>query len=420
MKATTVVIGAGIAGLGAAWALRDDPDLLVLDAGDHVGGNAVTHHVADLDVDVDLGFIVFNDDTYPEFIDLLDRLDVAIAPSDMSLSVQAPTGDFEGSAAGLLGSGRWRSRRSWQRLVGILALGRRSRALADRGATVGSSRAVLGDAVVDDYVIPMVSAIWSSPGADVERMPLASVVTFFDQHRLFDLVDRPQWRTVQGGSRHYVEAMVDRLAGTVRHDSVVTGLAREGDGWVVEVDGGQRDRERVHADDVVLATPADTARWLLADAASAHQHDLLGAFSFSDNRAVLHRDPSVMPADRSLWASWNVVAGQDVAVTYWMNNLQPLATDTDLFVTLNPSRPLAGTITTRDFRHPLLTPEAVAAQPRLHTIQGVGHAWFCGAWTGFGFHEDGLESGLAVGAAIADAEGPPRRAGRPAAAVVAP
>lgn len=424
MDASTVVIGAGIAGLGTAWALRDDPDLVVLDAGDHLGGNAVTHHVDHLGVDVDLGFIVFNDETYPELLDLFAELDVDVAPSDMGLSVQTPRGDFEGSAAGLLADGRWRSRRTWQRVAGILALKRRARRLAAAGATIGEARQALGEAVVDDYVVPMVSAIWSSPGADVDRMPLASIVTFFDQHRLFDLVDRPQWRTVRGGSARYVDALVDRITGTLRHDAVVTDLERCGDRWVVEVNGGQHDGDVVQADDVVLATPADTALWLLGDVATPAQREVLGAFPFSDNRAVLHTDASVMPADRSLWASWNVVAGDgtaggDAAVTYWMNRLQPLATDTDLFVTLNPPRELDGTITERDFRHPLLGPEAVAAQRRLHTIQGVHDIWVCGAWTGYGFHEDGLESGLAVGAAIADAEAPTRRAGRPAAAVVA-
>ncbi len=417
---STVVIGAGIAGLGAAWALRDDPDLVVVDAGNHLGGNAVTHHVQGLGVDVDLGFIVFNDETYPELLALFADLDVDVAPSTMSLSVQTPAGDFEGSTAGLLGNGRWRDRRAWQRVGGILALGGRARALAGADVTIGEARAVLGDVVVDDYVVPMVSAIWSSPGADVERMPLSSIVTFFDQHRLFDLTDRPQWRTVRGGSRHYVEALVDRVAGTMRHDAVVTGVHRDAGQWVVEVNGGVEDGDLLHADDVVFAIPADTTRWLLGDLATPAQRDLLGSFPFSDNRAVLHTDASVMPDERSLWASWNVVANGEVAVTYWMNNLQPLDTDTDLFVTLNPTRALVGTITERDFRHPLLGPGVVAAQRDLHTIQGVNGAWVCGAWTGYGFHEDGLESGLAVGTAIAGGQAPARRDGRPAAAVVAP
>lgn len=417
---STVVIGAGIAGLGAAWALRDDPELVVLDAGDHLGGNALTVHVGDLDVDVDMGFIVYNDRTYPELIALFDDLDVDVAPSSMTLSVQTPTGDFEGSAAGLLGRGRWRRRRSWQRVAGIVALGRRARALASQGLSIGEARPVLGDAVVDDYVIPMVSAIWSSPGAEAERMPLASMVTFFDQHGLFNLVGRPQWRTVRGGSRHYVDALVERVAGSMRHDAVVTGMHRQDGRWALEVNGGTGADDLYVADHVVLATPADTARWLLGDAATPAQQDLLSAFSFSDNRAVLHTDPSVMPTDRSLWASWNVVDDGGVAVTYWMNNLQPLDTDVDLFVTLNPDRPLDGVRAEREFRHPLLGPEAFAAQRDLHTIQGVSNAWVCGAWTGYGFHEDGLESGLAVGSAIAGAHGPARRDGRPAAAVVAP
>jgi predicted NAD/FAD-binding protein len=426
MDVRTIVVGAGIAGLGTTWALRDDADVLVLDGRPHVGGNALTVEVDD--VAVDMGFIVYNVATYPRLMALFEALDVATAPSDMSLSVQldgtgttaadGPRGEWAGTLGGILGNGAWRRRRSWRRLGGILALSRRMRRLAAAGATIGQARAHLGDVVVDDYLVPMVSAIWSAPEGDVEAMPTATLVTFFDQHHLFDLVGRPQWRTVVGGSRTYVDALVSSVAATFRTGAPVTRVRPRagGTGWEVEVGHD----EVVTAERIVFATPADTALGLLGEAATARQAEILGAFRSTDNRAWLHGDASVMPTDRRLWSSWNVVSGGDVAVTYWMNRLQPLATPRDLFVTLNPPRPLADVHEIRDFRHPVMDAGAAAAQRDLHTVQGVGGVWLCGAWTGYGFHEDGLESGLAVGAALAGRRPPAPGAGRPAARVVVP
>lgn len=413
----TIVVGSGIAGLGATWALRDDPDVLVLDGRGHVGGNALT-----VDVDgiaVDMGFIVYNVATYPRLMALFEALDVATVPSDMSLSVQLGAGgEWAGTLGGMLGNGAWRRSRSWRRLAGILPLAGRGRRLADADATIGQARATLGPVVVDDYLVPMVSAIWSAPEGDVEAMPLATLVAFFDQHHLFDLVGRPQWRTVAGGSRSYVDALVDAVAATFRTNAPVTGVRPGPDGrrWEVEVDHD----ERITCDRLVFATPADTVVDLLGSAASEGQRAVLGAFRSSDNRAWLHSDATVMPRERRLWSSWNVVAGGEVAVTYWMNRLQPLATQREFFVTLNPPRPLADVHEIRDFRHPVMDAAATAAQRDLHTIQGERGVWVCGAWTGYGFHEDGLESGLAVGAALAGRTPPTAGRDRPAARVVAP
>lgn len=424
MDVRTAIIGSGVAGLGAAWALRDDRDVLVLEEQPHVGGNALTTVVDG--VAVDMGFIVCNDRTYPRFLSLLDALGVALAESDMSLSVQPSVADgdsdghrgarpaYAGSLPGLLGGGRWRRRRSWQRLAGIVTLGPRARRLAASGVTVGEAKAALGEVVVDDYVLPMASAIWSAPREDAAAMPLRSLVAFFDQHGLFDLAARPTWRTVQGGSARYVEALVERLAGRVRTEAPVTAMARTPRGWRLTVG----DSEQVTAARVVLATPADAALALLGDAATPVQRDVLGRFTFSDNLAVLHSDESVMPADRSLWSSWNVVAGPRVAVTYWMNRLQPLDADRDLFVTLNPTTPLRDVHRVHTFRHPVLDGRAAAGQRALHRIQGDGDVWVCGAWTGYGFHEDGLESGLVVGAAVGGRPSPPAGPDRPAARVM--
>lgn len=415
MDVRTLVIGAGIAGLGTAWAMRDDGDVLVVDGRAHIGGNALTVEVDD--VAVDMGFIVFNTDTYPNLISLFEQLAVPTAPSSMSLSVQLTQGDeWAGSLGGLLGHGGWRTQRAWQRLGGILGLSRRTRALAARGLTIGQARSSLGDVVVDDYVIPMVSAIWSSPQDDVEAMPLSTLVTFFDQHALFDHVGRPQWRTVVGGSRTYVAAMQDAMAPQTRPDTPVTWMHPVEGGWQV----GLGHDEHVTCERVVFATPADVTLDLLGDHASTRQSEILGRFRSSDNRAWLHSDQSVMPSSRELWSSWNVVSGGHVAVTYWMNRLQPLPTERNLFVTLNPSRPLAEVHEIRDFRHPVMDANAAQGQQQLHEIQGVNNTWVCGAWTGYGFHEDGLESGLAVGGALAGQRPPAAVPGRPAALVVQP
>lgn len=413
MQVRTLVVGSGVAGMGVAWALRDDPDVLVVDGRPHVGGNVRTVEVAGRPVD--MGFIVCNDVTYPRLLGLFDDLDVATVASDMSLSVQLADGrEWAGSLGGLLARGRWRDRRSWRRLGGILALRRRAHALAAPGVTVGDVRDRLGAAVVDDYLAPMVSAVWSAPAGDVAAMPVETLVAFFDQHHLFDLLGRPTWRTVDGGARTYVAALRARVAATFATGTRVTGLERVATGWrVATQDGGVVDAARV-----VLATSAPTARALLGAAATPDQAAVLGAFRSTRNRAVLHGDRSVMPAGRDLWSSWNVVAGEHVAVSYWMNRLQPWLDGDDLFVSLNPRAPLDDVHHDAWFDHPVLDGRAIEAQDRLHTIQGVNDAWVCGAWTGYGFHEDGLESGLAVGAALRGEAPPAAAPRRPAALVV--
>lgn len=412
MQVRTLVVGSGVAGLGVAWALRDDPDVLVVDGQSHVGGNVHTVEVGG--VAVDMGFIVCNEVTYPSLFDLFEHLGVTTAASDMSLSVQLPDGTaWGGSLTGLLGGGRWRHPRSWRRLAGILALPRRARALARPGVTVGQVRRQLWPVVVDDYLVPMVSAVWSSPDLDVEQMPLTTLVTFFDQHGLFDLTQRPRWRTVMGGARTWVAALRGEVAATFATDTPIVALAHADTGWRAHTgDGTHIDCERL-----VMATPPDVTHGLLSAALGPGSHDLLTRFRTTRNRAVLHGDTSVMPASRNLWSSWNVAAGDEVAVTYWMNSLQPLDTDRDLFVTLNPSRRLGQVHEVVDFTHPVLDAAAVRAHAHLSDLQGVADTWICGAWTGYGFHEDGLESGLAVGAALAAGPGPRRAADRPAAAV---
>lgn len=417
MSYSTIVIGAGIGGLSAAWTLRDDPDLLVLDSGDHIGGHSDTALVqpggpGSPEVAVDTGFIVHNDLTYPNLLAMFEHLGVQRAPSDMSFAFTGngagsldEAAEYSGSLSGLLGHGGWHRRSNWRLTRDIVAFGKVAAEVVLEETADGADGTTLADLAQrfspefrDRYLYPMAAAIWSSPDLDVAAMPAQSLIAFFHQHGLFRLRGRPQWSTLAGGSRTYVEALVGSLAGEVRHGVAVRSVTRVG-GRVVVTDA---DNNSWAADRVVLATHADISLRLLGDDATEAERDVLGRFRFSPNRAYLHSDPTWMPSNRSHWSAWNVsgTASSEVTVTYWMNKLQPLNCDTDLFVTLNPPHRPDGVLRTRDYTHPVMSADSAAAQRDLPAIQGHRGVWHCGAWTGWGFHEDGAESGLAVGQAI--------------------
>ena len=350
MKHSTIIVGAGIGGLSAAWALRDDPALLVLDGGDHVGGHSDTAVVRPdgpdgPEVAVDTGFIVHNDLTYPNLVALFEHLDVERAPSDMSFAFtggpaagsRGGEAEYSGSLGGLLGHGGWHRRSNLRLTRDIVDFGRVAAAAAVDGTdhtTLAELSARFSPEFRDRYLYPMAAAIWSSPDIDVAAMPARSLIAFFHQHGLFRLRNRPRWSTLAGGSASYVDALVGSLAGEVRHGVAVRSVTRVGDTVVVAAADGRS----WSADRVVLGTHADVSLALLGDDATPAERDVLGRFRFSPNRAYLHSDPSWMPRRRSHWSAWNVsgTPSEEVTVTYWMNRLQPLECDTDLFVTLNP------------------------------------------------------------------------------------
>ena len=279
------------------------------------------------------------------------------------------------------------------------------RARAEAGAlTLGQLLDAEGysQSFIADHLLPMGGAIWSSTVADMRDYPAASFIRFFESHGLLRLTGRPEWRTVTGGSRTYVERMAAPLAGHVRLACPVSAVRRQPDGVLVEERGGRVTR----FDHVVLATHADQALALLADA-GAEERSLLGSFRYAKNLAVLHSDPSLMPRRRRAWASWNYIGRSNAAsdalcVTYWMNRLQGLDPRHDIFVTVNPVHPPRADTVHASFRyeHPGYDAAAVAAQQRLWTVQGARRTWFCGAYFGAGFHEDGLQAGLAVAEAL--------------------
>lgn len=390
------VIGSGVAALSSAWLLSKQHHVTLFEKADRLGGHS--HTVAADGRAVDTGFICFNDVTYPNLTALFEHLAIPTRATDMSFAVSLEGGGFEYAAPGLLAQRRNALRpRFWSMLGEVLRFYRQAPAdlaLVDPNLTLGDylRRERFSDAFRDDHLLPMAAAIWSSPASTLLDYPAQAFIRFCDNHGLLKLMGRPVWRTVVGGSRVYVERLAASVA-DVRLDSDVRMVRREADGVVV---GDARGRE-ARFDQVVIGAHANEALAMLAEPTQL-ERELLGAFGYSRNHAVLHKDATLMPRRRRAWASWNYIgADQGLCVTYWMNRLQGLSGE-DLFVTLNPPRAPRPDAILRDevYEHPIFNPAAIRAQRRLWTLQGRGGVWFCGAYFGAGFHEDGLQSGLAV------------------------
>ncbi len=429
------VIGTGIAGNAAAWTLSKRYPVTVYDREIRPGGHS---HTVTIDYDgtplaVDIGFIVYNELNYPDLTALFKHLEVETVESCMSFAVTADSGRFEWKGGG----GNWRETArglfaqpqnllspSYLRMLrDILTFNTKSVEDHAAGRLAGLT---LGDYFVErkfaprlltDYLAPMAAAIWSAPAAEMLNFPAENFVAFFSNHRLLQY-DRPVWRTVKGGSRCYVEKMISSFRDRVRLGCAVTSIERTPHGVVVHDSHGGRDSY----DHVVIASHSDSALAVLSDA-DDRERAVLGAVGYAPNTVYLHRDIRLMPKRARAWASWNFLrwpregeAANDVAVTYWMNRLQGLDNDKPLFVSLNPPFEPAAELTFGKYmcEHPQYNAAAFAAQKRLGEIQGRRHTWFCGAWTGYGFHEDGLRSGLAVaealGASVPWREPPPELA----------
>ena len=403
------VVGAGIAGLGAAHALAGAAEVTLYEADARLGGHANTVPVTldGVTHGVDTGFLVFNERTYPLLLDLFQHLKVPVAKSEMSFSVQNLANGLEWSGTDLNGVFAQRSNllrpRFWGMLADLLRFNQRCTELAERGDDAALAeptveflrRERFGDAFRDGYLLPMVACIWSCPTEQMLRFPIGTLIRFCHNHGLLQVADRPQWFTVAGGSAQYVE----RLRQSIPHVHVaqpVRGVLRQAEGVLLRTDAGTQ-----QFDAVILATHSDQALHLL-ESPLPRETSLLSALRYQSNRAVLHTDVSVLPKRRRAWAAWNYEAHtaqtqQDqrpVCLHYLINKLQPLPWQQPVVVSLNPLREPAQVIGEFDYAHPVFDEGAVRAQARLPEIQGEGRVWFAGAWTRYGFHEDGLLSGL--------------------------
>lgn len=399
------VVGSGISGLSAAWLLSQRHDVTLFERDGRLGGHANTVDVPtdDTTIPVDTGFIVYNPKNYPNLTQLFRHLNVATAPSDMSFAVSLDGGALEygGSDLGSLFAQRRNlaSPRFWSMLRDLARFYRSARtAVRTRDSHDFTLGALLkhggyGDAFIDDHLLPMAAAIWSAPPATLKSYPAAAFVHFCDNHGLLDFTGRPPWRTVAGGSRIYVEKLAAAFEGKMRLGTAIRAIRRNPDGVVVEIAG---DTERF--DKILIATHADTALAMLDDA-SERECNLLSTFTYSSNTAVLHTDDRLMPRRRRVWSSWNYIGDRRrtdnaLCVTYWMNRLQPLATRQNLYLTLNPPTAPHSVIHREHYDHPVFTSDGLRAQGALQMLQGGRNTWYCGAYFGAGFHEDGLKSGL--------------------------
>lgn len=402
------IVGCGIAGGLVARRLHGRHDITVFEAGDHAGGHADTHrvHSGGREFAVDTGFIVYNDWTYPGFIALLAELGVESQPSCMSFSVSNPRRGLEYSGSSI--GGLFAQRRNLLRpsflsmLAGILRFNRRAPALLQSGRDPSLGEYLqeegYGRPFVRDYLLPMGAAIWSTDPARMLDFPARSFIRFFANHGLLSVNRRPAWRVIRGGSARYVERLTAPFADRISLGTPVERVRRLPDRVLVQARGAALES----FDRVVLACHADQALALLSDPSPA-EREILAAIPYQRNEAVLHTDVSLLPRSRRAWAAWNyhvpAAAAEPTArvtLTYNMNILQGLDSQDTFCVTLNDSgriRP-ESIILRRAYHHPLFTREAVAAQRRRGLIQGVNRTFYCGAWWGYGFHEDGVASAL--------------------------
>ncbi|MBM85972.1 MAG: NAD/FAD-binding protein [Rhodospirillaceae bacterium] len=404
------VIGSGIAGLGAAWLLAKEHEVTLYERDVRLGGhsNTIDIQYGDRSFPIDTGFIVYNSANYPNLIRLFNHIGVSTDGTNMSFSVSALGGDleYEGSLLGAVAQpinllkpwylGMWRDTIRFYKTAPASLENP-----DDANLTLGTylDRQGYGDAFRMHHILPMAAAIWSCPIDTMLAFPLRSFVRFFINHGLFSLTSRPQWRTVTGGSRVYVKKLADRLGNRVRLDEPICSVRRLEGGVLVKEKCGKH----TLYDQVIIGAHGDQTIAMLEDP-SDQELKLLSAFRYQKNIAVLHRDPHLMPRRRHVWASWNYLSNGDqnqkerVSLTYWMNKLQNIDRRYPVFVTMNPlTEPdPALTFATFNYEHPIFDSRALDAQELLPAIQGTNRTWYCGSYCGYGFHEDGLKSAIAV------------------------
>jgi len=408
------IIGAGISGLCTAWYLRQDHDLTIYESAARIGG-----HTATVDVDwqgrqyaIDTGFIVYNDWTYPNFIELLDCLGVATKPTEMSFSVRCDNSGLEyggNNLNTLFAQRRNLLRPAFHRMLqDILRFNREAVRDLESGNLAAGTRLGeylagnrYGEAFIHHYLLPMGSAIWSASIDGMNDFPLLFFIRFFKNHGLLSVNDRPQWRVLEGGSRAYLEPLTREFRDKIRCNARIQAVFRQPEGVELVMPDGHRE----HFDQVVFACHSDQALALLGDATRA-ERDALGAIPYEANEVVLHTDTSLLPRSRRAWSSWNYWLRereqQRAVLNYNMNILQGIEADTTFCVTLNASAAIAEDkiIDRFSYSHPQFSLDAVNAARRIEAFNGFNRSWYAGAYLGNGFHEDGVVSGKKVATAI--------------------
>jgi uncharacterized protein len=412
-KLEVAVVGSGISGLSAAWLLSKRHHVTLYETDSRIGGHSNTVDVGS--VAVDTGFIVYNEATYPNFSALLVHLGVATVPTKMTFAVSLDDGRLEYSGTGLAGlfaqPRNIVSPRFWGMLRELVRFYREASLAAENMGDMSLDAYLdscgYGTAFREDHLYPMAAAIWSTPAAEIGEYPARAFIRFCENHGLLKLTNRPLWRTLVGGSRAYVEKIAKAIP-EIRTNTSVLAVRRHRDGVEIVSRGGEVRR----FDQIVLATHADQALEMLADP-TAEEERLLGAFDYCANSAVLHSDATLMPQRRRVWSSWNYMSGdrgnsRRLAVSYWMNRLQALPNAKPIFLTLNAHRQIhkESILYTTDYTHPIFNARAMKAQSQLWSLQGQRNTWFCGGYFGAGFHEDGLQAGLAVAEALGGSRRP--------------
>ena len=418
------IVGSGISGLAVAHTLKDHADITLFEAGDYFGGHT---HTVDITLPtpqgmvthgVDTGFLVFNERTYPNLIKLFADLNVETAPSDMSFSVKVPGAlngrTLEWSGTDLNSVFAQRSNlvnpRFWRMLADVMRFNALCTRIAKEQREIELQQPLsdflrthhFSEPFRDWYFLPMLGCIWSCPTDQMLQFPVATMIRFCHNHGLIQVTNRPQWFSVVGGARNYVEKILAGLHDK-RLNTPVRLIERDAQGVRIVTDG-QAER----FDQVVIATHTDQALGMLREA-STYERSLLGAIRYQENRAVLHTDASVLPANPKTWAAWNYERAASseressrVCLHYLLNRLQRIPFAQPVVVSLNPLHDIdpATIVGEYDYAHPVFDLAAIEAQKRLPLLQGQQHTWYAGAWTGYGFHEDGLKSGLQVGRSL--------------------
>ena len=396
------VIGSGISGLSAAYHFSKNHKVDLFEQDDHFGGHSLTYDIKEEDkiIPVDLGFIVFNEQTYPNLISFFRELDVPFEKSSMSFSVSVKDSNVEYGGSGLnaifANKKNLLNLKFLKMINEIISFYKKAPSLLNHNLsedTLGNylEKSKLSKYFIEYHIIPMVAAIWSMPFKKAKDMPLKLFLNFFINHGLFKLKNRPQWYTVTNRSRAYVNKVLEKISGEVFKNYKVSKILRSENNVRISIGN-----EYLDYDHVILASHADQSLKILEEPTS-EEDKILKSFSYVSNKAYLHIDENLMPLRKSAWSSWNSITKDNrTCITYWLNKLQNLKTEKNYFLTLNPVEQINNNKILKkiDFTHPYFNKENVKLQEDLHKLQGKKRTWFCGSYFGYGFHEDGLKSSI--------------------------